>query len=208
MPLIKSGSKKSIGENMKREMDAGKPKRQALAIALEVQRRNRKKMAQGGEVENEDLNPQHEPGMGPQTSITRDSIDDRQAIEPMMSAEPAMEDMPHGMLGMDAEEIAMALRHKMADGGPVLDSNKTVIAQDSLRKAFHYADGGEVEGLADDHMNSGFMEDDFLSQDSNPMPEDLSRSSNELQAEDPDDQRKRRLSSIMSDLHARHYGKK
>jgi len=42
MPLDKSGSAKSVGKNMKTEMAAGKPKKQALAIALNVERDNAK----------------------------------------------------------------------------------------------------------------------------------------------------------------------
>jgi hypothetical protein len=34
MPLNKTGSKKSVGENIKTEMAAGKPQKQAIAIAL------------------------------------------------------------------------------------------------------------------------------------------------------------------------------
>lgn len=39
MPLVKSKSKKAVGENIKREVAAGKPKAQAIAIALDVQRK-------------------------------------------------------------------------------------------------------------------------------------------------------------------------
>jgi len=39
MPLIKSKSKKAVGENIKREIAAGKPQKQAVAIALDVQRK-------------------------------------------------------------------------------------------------------------------------------------------------------------------------
>lgn len=40
MPLNKSGSKKSIGENIKTEETVGnKPRKQAIAIALDVARR-------------------------------------------------------------------------------------------------------------------------------------------------------------------------
>jgi hypothetical protein len=39
MPLDKSGSKKSVGKNIKAEMKAGRPQKQAIAIALSVQRR-------------------------------------------------------------------------------------------------------------------------------------------------------------------------
>jgi len=38
MPLDKSVSKKSIGKNIKTEELAGKPKKQAIAIALNVAR--------------------------------------------------------------------------------------------------------------------------------------------------------------------------
>lgn len=38
MPLDKSGSKKSIGKNIKTEEKAGNPKKQAIAIALNVAR--------------------------------------------------------------------------------------------------------------------------------------------------------------------------
>jgi hypothetical protein len=39
MPLVKSKSKKAVGENIKIEEAAGKPRKQAIAIALDVQRR-------------------------------------------------------------------------------------------------------------------------------------------------------------------------
>ncbi len=40
-------------------MDAGKPQKQALAIAYSMKRKGPKKMAHGGEVENEKLHPGH-----------------------------------------------------------------------------------------------------------------------------------------------------
>jgi uncharacterized protein DUF6496 len=40
MPLIKSGSKKAVGQNIKTEIAAGKPRKQAIAIALDVARRS------------------------------------------------------------------------------------------------------------------------------------------------------------------------
>ena len=39
MPLNKSGSKAAVGHNIAAEMSAGKPRKQAIAIALDVQRR-------------------------------------------------------------------------------------------------------------------------------------------------------------------------
>lgn len=38
MPLIKSASKEAIGKNIATEEDAGKPKKQAVAIALNTAR--------------------------------------------------------------------------------------------------------------------------------------------------------------------------
>ena len=38
MPLDKSGSAESVGKNIKTEEKAGKPKKQALAIALNTER--------------------------------------------------------------------------------------------------------------------------------------------------------------------------
>ena len=42
MPLNKSKSKKAVSENIKTEMAAGKPQKQAVAIALSTQRRAEK----------------------------------------------------------------------------------------------------------------------------------------------------------------------
>lgn len=43
MPLIKSKSKKAVGKNIKMEIASGKPRKQAIAIALEVQRKAKRK---------------------------------------------------------------------------------------------------------------------------------------------------------------------
>jgi len=42
MPLDKSGSAQSVGKNIKAEVKTGKPKKQAVAIALNVERDNAK----------------------------------------------------------------------------------------------------------------------------------------------------------------------
>ena len=42
MPLKKSASKKAVSENIRTEMAHGKPQKQAIAIALSVQRQARK----------------------------------------------------------------------------------------------------------------------------------------------------------------------
>lgn len=47
MPLSRGKSKKAFSHNVEAEMHAGKPQKQALAIAYSMQRRS-KKMAKGG----------------------------------------------------------------------------------------------------------------------------------------------------------------
>ena len=39
MPLVKSASKEAVKKNIKKEIAAGKPTKQAVAIALDVQRK-------------------------------------------------------------------------------------------------------------------------------------------------------------------------
>lgn len=58
MPLVQGKSQKAFDKNVEREMNAGKPRDQALAIAYSIRRRNQKKYmggnvdeyAEGGEV--------------------------------------------------------------------------------------------------------------------------------------------------------------
>jgi hypothetical protein len=48
MPLDKTGSRESIGRNIKAEIAAGKPRKQAVAIALDTARRAGAKLPKKG----------------------------------------------------------------------------------------------------------------------------------------------------------------
>lgn len=53
MPLMKSGSKAAVGKNIKEMMASGYPQKQAIAASLAQQRKYAKKMAEGGEVDDD-----------------------------------------------------------------------------------------------------------------------------------------------------------
>jgi len=57
MPLTKSKSKKAFSHNVEAEMHAGKPQRQAVAIAYAVQRKAKK--AGGGRIKPDAYSPHH-----------------------------------------------------------------------------------------------------------------------------------------------------
>jgi hypothetical protein len=61
MPLVHGSSHEAVSENIRREVEAGKPQRQAVAIALDVARRHR---ALGG------FNPVNATGGLPRPSLT------------------------------------------------------------------------------------------------------------------------------------------
>lgn len=48
MPLIKGKSKAAVSENIKREVKAGRPQKQAVAIALNTARKSGAKIPQKG----------------------------------------------------------------------------------------------------------------------------------------------------------------
>ena len=48
MPLVKSSSKNAMRKNIKAEMAAGKPQKQAVAIALNKAGKSRKQKKKGG----------------------------------------------------------------------------------------------------------------------------------------------------------------
>jgi hypothetical protein len=50
MPLRKGFSRKSVSSNIRAELKAGKPRRQAIAIALSVARKSAKKAGKRGKV--------------------------------------------------------------------------------------------------------------------------------------------------------------
>lgn len=80
MPLIKGASRDTVSENIRREMEASRPQKQAVAIALRVQREAKaKKRGAGGRV------PGYAPGGGVNVGATAAPFYVRNAARQMAS---------------------------------------------------------------------------------------------------------------------------
>ena len=98
MPLMKSRSPKAFSRNVSAEMNAGKPQKQALAIAYSVKRKAPKKMYAGGET------PDHN------MPLERDVRNHNEKLH------PHSEYAEGGEVGSDREEES----YTMSDDSPLL----------------------------------------------------------------------------------------
>jgi hypothetical protein len=194
MPLIQSKSKKAVSKNIEREMDAGKPQKQSIAIALDVQRRNkRKKMAKGGPVE---ISAHDEKRPMPEQEFA-DSMEDSRVHEKpaayrdhwtggdhrteALSGESApasdieVDARDEHMSGIDdaitPEEMAMIRRHRMAKGGMAMqhanESNPS--SPESPHEEMHIEDAAI-------RMNERERQRDMLAYGGNPKLEESHKS--------------------------------
>lgn len=140
MPLIKGSSKKAIGENIKTEEHAGKPRKQSIAIALSVARmakKKAKKMADGGEVKHETLGskinfPGAEPTAPSKAYYKGGMIMSEQEAHMLNSMAPdGYSKQPSHLL--DEKDPMSRLPGKMDHSSPHSDNLNM------------YADGGEVD---------------------------------------------------------------
>jgi hypothetical protein len=95
-------------------------------------------------------------------------------------AEAPYSDAKHAMQEHDGEQQSdeMGNMPGMADGGPVVqpDPQKTQDAQDSMRQAFHFNEGGEVESPDMDQSDEGYSarEESDDAEDGSPADADAS----------------------------------
>lgn len=166
MPLTKSASKKAFKHNIEVEMKSGKPQDQALAIAYSIKRKNRKKMAEGGEISAKDekrpmpeneyddkheisLNKSRHSMEGDGWSDKPNASDKFEIRQKLTSGDPD-ESSPH--TGESEED--MLRRHAMeraayAKGGHVMreedEDGHLSIAEQVMKRRKKMADGGEVD---------------------------------------------------------------
>jgi hypothetical protein len=159
MPLIKSPSKKAVSKNIAVEMDAGKPQKQSIAIALDIQRRaKRKKLANGGELPSIHSKDEKEMEMMKDMPSRHDEIE--ATHEHMTDIDEARDERDLAMMAMGG--IAERIRHKekmMAKGGEVdlQDSNgdehlneEDQLSYEAARKKTYY----DLDQLDDQPMDS------------------------------------------------------
>lgn len=105
MPLVKGFSRDSIGRNIKTEIGSGRPRSQAIAMALSTARRAKLKMASGGMVEDDlvDDDFSEDDPSGPHTELMMEPhpmnydhlfMDDDFGEAPESDHKPIQEDHP------------------------------------------------------------------------------------------------------------------
>lgn len=123
MPLSKSSGKKAFSSNVSAEMHAGRPQKQALAIAYSVQREaKRKGMASGGAVR---LNEERQM-MAPKENNGH--------LPPARTDKPAYADKD------TTGAVPMRHRNRLGHGGPDLQSNPQGVGRPSRESKI--ANGG------------------------------------------------------------------
>jgi len=132
MPLIKSSSKKALGQNIKTEMES-KPQKQAVAIALSVQRRA-KGYADGGMV----------GIVGAARAKSKERIDaaERAAVNPL--ATPPAKPVTAGN-GVTAAEAEARFKQLTAPEAPKTQEKSWL---DRAKAAVGFKNGGKVKCAA------------------------------------------------------------
>lgn len=168
MPLIKSGSKQAVSENIRREISAGKPQKQSVAIAMSNARKYGKKFAEGGKVPWAMKSPAHQVFKEGLIHSRVPGRTDKLNIAVPKGAYVVPADVVSGMRGAQGNTLAggKLLTAKFASGGmamgipksgmprgfrgPNIRMQRAVPEMPSLlgRKP-KFAEGGDVE---DDHV--------------------------------------------------------
>lgn len=186
MPLIKNKSKAAFGHNVGAEMNAGKPQKQALAIAYSIKRKGRK-MAKGGQVP---------PQMEPREEQEHDHPMEHPA-EPMQRVSPEATDadkMKSPMRHDHENEEAVAkimLENRLAKGGMVSDTSEVNAPEDS-----------EDDTYAPN--NDAFLSAEGDGEYSSPHPQ----MDNEEGHEEADQQKGDIVANILKSIRMRHMGRK
>ncbi len=153
MPLIKSKSKKAFSENVKKEMESGKPQKQSLAIAYATKRAaGKKKMAKGGMVP---AGSKHDGNPGTPSAKPDDKkIPDSESMSDYATRGSAPARKPDDRRLPEEQYMANHFAH----GGDV--DKHLSIAENILRKRKMMAEGGEVSDDVSDLDQTPLVDQD------------------------------------------------
>lgn len=193
MPLMQGKSKRSFDHNVKTEVNSGKPQRQALAISYAIKRRNEmKRMPEGDEGE-------PSPGAIDNDNYASSYNSKEQLLKKVMERRRMAEG---GMVERDDlreldKDKAAEFEHGATESGYQpkrwIENIREGLGLDKKKQVSQYAEGGMVEGEMPENDSDQILDqDDFLSQDS---------------YEDPEMKRKHLVSSLMKDMHRKHFGR-
>lgn len=133
MPLIKGKSKKSFEKNIKTEIESGKPLKQSLAIAYDIQRRAKKKAKKENPAENAS------------TPAFREYAEEKMAKGGEVNFDDEDADMGNRYNQFIRDKNAAHLLTPMTEEEAVKRANKFVTDYKGLRKAVGYAHGGKAK---------------------------------------------------------------
>lgn len=158
MPLLKGKSSKAFSKNIETEMDSGKPQKQALAIAYNVQRKNKKKMADGGQVAPK---KQYDPQSGdPDYSGLENKTDDEKRAKANSSIKKAFGFYDGGEV-LNANETGENGK-RMLKGGKLRHEDEANFTDQSRANA-DTSDSRE-DNMMDDESTKHGPEEDFVSE--------------------------------------------
>lgn len=153
MPLMQGKSPKSFSHNVAAEVNAGKPQKQALAIAYAIKRK--KKMAEGGEME-DSPHAAHD-----HHDMVRAIMAKHMAAGGCYAEGGEVEDHME-----DHSDDWKSRQEKFAkgfSGGKPMDPDAPI--GEKIKHAFGMYEGGEVEPIGDEYWSDEGMEEDSKTHD-------------------------------------------
>lgn len=173
MPLVPGKSKKAFSKNVEIEMNSGKPQKQALAIAYSVKRK--KKMAEGGKVD-ESAKSEHRPMPEEQDKDSQDVAQNRhkkQLVNSDWDQNPGIKRPKTQPIKHPSMAQSPVFKVKLRDQEDHLEDSASVNNGPQHKK---YAEGGEIneEVSMHDAEEDGVQHPAHLEEDNDEMapPED------------------------------------
>lgn len=207
MPLMKGKSKQAFSKNVETEMNAGKPQKQALAIAYSMKKKA-KKMAEGGMADSRLQSDAHESemdhadGAGPEMDHANLDLSHQSAAEKHNAAAMSEDERALNQHGADEQGPDGTM---MAEGGQITDNEQDeahmedMVGRIMAKRQQHFSEGGKVANRTDidtaDHMPAQY--DDLVLRDDLESSSDGANNGDHLGNDQEDKDREDIVSRVM-----------